>query len=239
MEKWEQFWKILSPILKLAEIGLLVFGAFLAYQALGVYRAQTAVASVNRLDDGDTKLNQMQLDFPYLAAFYAELRSSLAPREQADIYLALLAECGHPKNKPCSAIQGSLPNWRTIPDLACAIYDDADFNSDVKKKLRAGYIFAETMLYLVARAYERKTDITQEEYDTWAAYIKNNGHHPLLLSAIHFGFIQGYISKPFWAELQRLLSPAINQRASKMIEVIYPQFGTAELSSMAGKNSCA
>ncbi|MSQ70682.1 MAG: hypothetical protein EXR27_05235 [Betaproteobacteria bacterium] len=227
-------------VLKTVEIGFLIFGAYLGYEALNSYKSQAKIAVLNRLDEADNKLVEMQVAHPHVATFYADLNSSLPAKKQADLYLALVAGCGNPlENKSCSRQSGQLPTWKTIPDLECAIWSGTDFNSDTKRKLREGALHAEAVLYLVARAYERKSVIGQDEYDTWSSYILDRGHHPLLLLAIHYGYMHGYVTKEFSVELKRLLSQTVSPRAWKSIETIYPQFGSGEPSAMRGKVSCS
>lgn len=224
---------------KVVEIILLSIGIIYGYKAFAVYQSQAKIAVLNQLDEADAKLRQMQFDRPNVATLLADLNGSLQPKEQADLYLALAAECGYSKNNPCFPKDGLLPNWKTIPDLECVLWGGLNFNKKTNRKMRETYLHAEAVLYLVARAYERRNDIGLDEYDTWSTYIQDFGHHPLLLSAIHYGSLHGFISKDFYFELQRLLSKERSPRASKMIEAIYPQFGAGGPSAMRGRNACS
>lgn len=226
----------LDKTLKIVEIVILGFGALMALLALLEYKEQSKIAVLNRLDEVDQKLIQMQFEHSDAASIFSDLDRNLDQRVQADQFLNLAIGC-NPTDTKCAKELGGIPNWKTIPELECAIWHGPTFKRTSNRKLREGVLVAESILYLVARAHERKKEIGDKEYQNWTAYIKDYGHHPLLLSAIRNGMTHGYLSVEFSVELKDLLLKE-SDRASKMIERIYPEFKKEVPRSLEGTQGC-
>lgn len=112
MFTWERALNVLRVIVAVIEIFALPFGACVAWKAYEVYRSQAAISVINHLDETYEKLTKMEMDNSCLNSFYLDLKNDLASKEEADLYLAMLAGCNpkrhHSRN---SGVGPPLPTW--------------------------------------------------------------------------------------------------------------------------------
>lgn len=233
-------WEKVGRALKVVEIAILVFGAVLGYKAYEVYKTQAAISVVNRLDEAEEHISDAAIKDPLVNSMFGDVKNGVSPKEEADRYLEMLAGCTYKGSHKCTADQGALPVWRTIPELDCAMWEAGDFSTPTKMRLRQGFNEAEAILYLVARAYEyqyeRKVDIGDEEYGTRAAYVGDRGHHPLFLTAFRYGRLHGFLTDGAVTQIVKLLNKS--DRARKMAQAIYPGYETEVTGSGKGLNGC-
>lgn len=146
----------LSPWLKFSEMAVLLVGAYLAIDALNVYKNQASIAFNTNIQDLESEVLNLEITKPHLAALYAEPEQQMHGLEAAHYLVNLYLDCTVNEQKSCDKFIRHIEGWKDVKDLDCALYEISDFKNPAKRKLREGYLYAESILYLVARAFEGK-----------------------------------------------------------------------------------
>lgn len=213
-----------------AMVILMLAGALIGYWTYHIYRKQLEVQMFKGLTDQDQAILEKNRQKSHLEAFYVELPKGMDPLERADRRIRLIVDeerLGRP--------------WRDIADLACLLFEEEDFHSPAKARLRATYGAAEDMLYLLSNVFNAYSAelLAKEDYQTWVAYLPEVGDHPLFLTAVFYWHDANYLSTELAAELRdRLCRPNTHTRAT--IEALFPEMIEANWPGRVGqgKISC-
>jgi hypothetical protein len=225
--KWlTKTWENKSFFIEVLGLLVLVVGLIYAIKAYNVYDEQkkemtnaNRIQSVITFRSAESEIYKAIWSKPELMAIFADFPDGKEPNiDIAHDLVKLLCE----KKTNC------IEPWDNAQELLAILYEPKheNFHSKDKQSIRAAYDLAEQLLYLVADAYSAKqyNIITEQEYNTYQAYIHDVGYNPLFIAAISFGHSSGYIEKSFALELQKEMeTKKLNGRNWKMLKIVYKE----------------
>lgn len=203
-------WKKVIDIITILILGS---GVIVGYQALQAYRNQNNAQMVNSLLGSDTEFYKMMMDKPNLQGIFAIPPRNQNVKETATKLLKIIIN--DKDDKICS-------DWNDIPNLCENLFKLEDYNNENKQKLREAEFLCELTLFDILTAFEAKNYdlITEDDYNTYGAYVKEIGGNPLFLCAVYLSHREGYITRRFAKDIRRRL--LADPERKRTIEVIYP-----------------
>jgi hypothetical protein len=209
---------VLTSILNTIAI---ISGAIVAWIAVLQYRGQNQISMEKTLIDADSKIWQRIENEPELDAFFMEFDENVEPVSKAKLQLNALVPFLSSPDIPFSSIT-SFENWA---------WNEADFFSPTKTRLRAAYGLGESIIYVVSLAYDARQRklLSEEDYRAWTTYIDTVGSHPMFLCGLFYWQKNGFASDGFFNEVRsRLLANESNRRT---IMAIFPEFANGDRQS--------
>ena len=207
-------------------------GLVVGIVALKEYRETNRVARAAQLQTVDREIAAICIEHPYLDAIWVVLSDELKGKKRADAMLAALYSPGS-TNTP-----SNFPTWNTVAEMEGTLYGPTTFNDQGMERIRRAYLLCEAILYLVNDAFDAhcRRLITDDEMESFFAYLNDLGPHPLFLHAIWFGHRGGYIRPGFAKELRlRLLE---EEQAAEMVKAIYPEMLDSNWCADRGGDKC-
>lgn len=188
----------LKTFVDISTVVLLLAGAAIGFFALKEYKASSKASTESFLMALDKQVYQKLHEKPYLQALFAHPPENIYPTIGCkQLLLLFLNEENDNKKKDLSF------TWKDIPDLYSKLFQAEGFNNEDRIRLREGYFIAEDILYIMLNAYQflESKMYSEDDYETWIAYIYDLGHNPLFWTAFYCGHKYGYVDQGFAANL--------------------------------------
>lgn len=212
----------------LLTLGGLIVGSI----ALKEYKETNRVARSAQLQTVDREIAAMSLEYPFLDAIWVAIDNDVKGKKRADAILTALY------SPDATNTSVPFPAWDTISDMESIIYGPTTFTDDHMERVRRGYLLCEAILYLVNDAFDAHSRklITDDEQESFFAYLYDLGAHPLFLHAIWFGHRGGYLRPGFAKELRKRLLH--EPQTVEMVKAIYPEMLKPNWEADDGKTEC-
>lgn len=202
----------------LLTVGVLITlsGAIAAWVALDEYKMTNKVSRISQLQEIERDLTAMNMDKPFLDGIWTITPKEISGKERADMLIEAIWNTA-PNNND------HFPQWSTVEDLENILYESKALTNDGMQRLRQTYLYIESILYLVADAYQanKQNLLNEDEVATYYAYLNTLGDHPLFLHAVWFGHTEGYLRKDFSIFLRNVLLKDKDKKET--ISKIYPE----------------
>lgn len=199
------------------EVICLIVGVFIAAAALNEYKKTNILAYASQCQSIERELCLMEMEKDHLGAIWVVIPDDIKGKKRADMMIdTILAAGGQTESTPKI-------EWENVSDLEVLLYKPSSFTNNNFKCLRDAYLYAEAVLYLVSDVYMAYQQglVSDSTFNTYRAYIKDLGGHPIFLHAVWFGHKSGYYSSEFALFLQEELQKEADTK--EIIEVIYPE----------------
>lgn len=215
----------------------LILGGILGYYALNEYKRANEENQIANTVQANNTLYVMDRDIydpgkarEHLEPFWAQVPKNFKPRDRARERIKLLLG------------DYSQDNWKNIAEFNCImLYSPEAMRKPQLNILRDCTGLAERILYLLYAGFDHFTNklIDEKDYDTWLAYLKDIGDHPIFLAALYNGHFMGYLDPEF-----------CNLIKNKMVKIpwvlatineIYPEMlepGWADCAGKMGQPAC-
>lgn len=210
VKEWIQY--SIKDKLETVALCVAIVGAFITYNE---YKTQHDLSITSQLRESDRHINSMILEYPVMDGIWMTVDENLHGKNRADALIVSLI-----KNKSPEVI-AKMSKWHDIGEFETILWSQDNFYNEEYLRLRQVYMLAEEILYLVAEVLDLEEDgrLSPTEVNTYTAYIRDLGSHPLFLHAIWFGHKSGYFTPYVAKRLQQEILK--NEEAKIMVGEIY------------------
>lgn len=221
-------WKKLSLKEKVETICLII-GVIIAGVALREYKTTNMLTRAAQFQSVERELCTMQMAKKHLGAIWVVIPDDIRGKKRADLMIdTILNVSSHDKSI-------SKHDWKNVEDLEMLLYQPSSFSDEDLQNLRDAYLYMESILYLVFDVFIAKEQglVSPAIFNTYSAYLKDLGGHPLFLHAVWFGYQSGYFNSDFAKFLKSELQNKVEIK--EIIETIYPEMLLPDWSNKVGK----
>lgn len=221
--------KEIKGVLEVLSSIALIIGAVAGVWALIEYSNSNMCNAEAIMVGMEDKAYEKVFNKSYLQAMFAQMPTDVDPFTGSHEILKLYLS---PKENNMSF------TWKDIPDLYNKLFQYEGFNNPDRVKLRYGYFLAENFLYLldnsfVAHEYHLESD---DDLETWFAYLDDIGQHPLFLRAIYCGHKFGYIEPEFASFIvERMKKSRKSEQFKAILKSVYPDMLSDEWARQTGQ----